>query len=88
MTTDTVLYEPSGSLASVRRSRRHRTCSEPYGAWAHDPVIRPGDVYVVLTLPPGNDLGFAGWWHAVCCADCARNTQHAAAVAAREANPR
>ena len=72
------------AIVTVRRSSRHRRCSEPFGPWFHNLVIQPGELYALLALPPGSEVGNAGWWHAVACRECATNEGHGALFEARE----
>jgi hypothetical protein len=80
-------YVDTDALATARRSRRRRYCLEPFGAWAHDPVIKRGDVYLSLAVPPGGVLGMRHWYKMTCCAECAANTSYAALIEKRQAKP-
>lgn len=73
------------ALVTARRSRRYRWCREPWGQWAHDTQIRPGDLYAQLSLPPHGDIGNTTWWHDVACRACAENEGHGDLFAARDA---
>jgi hypothetical protein len=58
----------SGQTAKAVRARGQHWCE---GEWAHDRIIKPGDIYVRSVLFPG-DLTDSIWVHRL-CAVCAQH---------------
>ena len=62
------------TMVRVAASRKERWCEQYYGPWAHDPVIKRGDLYATLTMSPGEarSEGVGDHWITVrLCIECA-----------------
>lgn len=52
----------------VRTARKTHRCQNESSRCTR--LIRPGDRYVLASLPPNSDLGNVGWWNLRSCAGC------------------
>ncbi|MGC4769222.1 hypothetical protein ACLQ25_09605 [Micromonospora sp. DT44] len=55
-------------IRTVRTARKTHRCENESRACHR--VIRPGDRYVLASLPPNSDLGNDRWWNLRSCAGC------------------
>lgn len=66
------------SIVVVRKARKEYRCqSEP---WAHDPMIRPGDLYARVKLTPGMGSGWRELTMHLECAEVPARARQPAAV--------
>lgn len=59
---------PGALYSEPRRNTKSRRCD---GHLAEKHYIHEGDYAVWCALPPGGELGYSTWQHAVFCVDCA-----------------
>lgn len=63
-------------IATVYRAANARYCEQPFGDWGHPLRIDRGDLYVRISLPPGESMfgdpfDAEGWSTWRCCLECA-----------------
>lgn len=71
-------------IRTIRTARKAYRCDSTITGHCHH-TIRPGQRYLLTSLPPRGDLGNTGWWKLRSCAGCA--TRHGQALD-EQATPR
>lgn len=71
-------------IRTIHKARKAYRCDSTITGHCHH-TIRPGQRYLLTSLPPRGDLGNTGWWKLRSCAGCA--TRHGQALD-EQATPR